>query len=214
MKKKLLLVLLLTVLLLPISVSANIEQPKVKVYMFYAGGCPACESLEEYLKGLEGYNKTFELVKKEAYIDHIEWKNGKDFDLSQKASDMFEAKGYGEYEERGYHLNQSTPFVVISGTYAAVGYNPGLESVINEIAKAADKDVIGCIEAGKKDCDKLITEIEKPKTTTDTEKEETTKTTTDNNMMAVTIICSAVMVAVYLVKSTLDTNRIIKALKK
>ena len=36
---------------------------KVKVYMFEAGGCPYCEKEEEYLKGLEGYNKTFELRK-------------------------------------------------------------------------------------------------------------------------------------------------------
>ena len=40
---------------------------KIKVYMFEAGGCPYCEAQEEYLKGLAGYGKTFELVKKELY---------------------------------------------------------------------------------------------------------------------------------------------------
>ena len=212
--KKILLGIIALLFVIPMSVNANVEQPKVKVYMFYAGGCPACESAEEYLKGLEGYNKTFELVKKEAYIDHIEWKQGKDYELSQKASDLFESLGYGEYEERGYHLNQSTPFIVISGTYAAVGYNTDLEKVINEIAKAGDKDVIGCLEAGKKDCDKLVTKIEKEKTDEKTDDNKTTSSTKNDNTVAAVAICSAVIVVAYLVKSTIDTKKIIEALNK
>lgn len=212
--KKILLGIIALLLVIPMSVSANIEKAKIKVYMFYAGGCPACEATEEYLKGLEGYNKTFELVKKEAYIDHIDWKQGKDYELSQKASDLFESLGYGEYETRGYHLNQSTPFIVISGTYAAVGYNSDLEKVINEIAKAGDKDVIGCLEDGKKDCDKLVTKIKKENTTEETDDTKTTASTKKDNTVAAIVICSAVIVAAYLVKSTIDTKKIIEALNK
>jgi glutaredoxin len=206
----------LTILFLALFMVCKVNaEEKVKVYMFEAGGCPYCEQEEEYLKGLEGYNKTFELVKKEAYIDHIEWKQGKDYELSQKASELFESLGYGEYKTRGYHLNQSTPFIVISGTYAAVGYNQDLGNVINEIAKAGDKDVIGCLEDGKKDCDKLVTKIENE--TSDeiegTLKDNATSTKKDNTVAAVAI-CSAVIVVVYLVKSTIDTKKIIEALNK
>ena len=212
--KKILLGIIALLLVIPMSVNANAEQAKVKVYMFYAGGCPACEAAEEYLQGLEGYNKTFELVKKEAYIDHIEWKQGKDFDLSQKASDLFESLGYGEYETRGYHLNQSTPFIVISGTYAAAGYNTDLEKIINQVAEAGDKDVIGCLADGKKDCDKLVTKIEKEKTDEKTDDNKTTSSTKNDNTVAAVAICSAVIVVAYLVKSTIDTKKIIEALNK
>ena len=46
---------------------------KVKVYIFEAGGCPYCKLQEDYLKGLDSYNKKFEIVNKELYIDHIDW---------------------------------------------------------------------------------------------------------------------------------------------
>ena len=48
--KKILLGIIALLLVIPMSVSANIEKAKIKVYMFYAGGCPACEATEEYLK--------------------------------------------------------------------------------------------------------------------------------------------------------------------
>ena len=58
MKKKLLSVLFTLLILIPLGINAE-EKEKVKVYIFEAGGCPYCEAEVEYLKGLEGYNKTF-----------------------------------------------------------------------------------------------------------------------------------------------------------
>ena len=60
MKNRILLLLTL-VLFLPTLVNAK---DKVKVYLFEAGGCPYCVKEEEYLKGLDGYDKTFTIVKK------------------------------------------------------------------------------------------------------------------------------------------------------
>ena len=68
--KNLLVVTLIMVIFSVINVYAK---EKVKVYIFEAGGCPYCEMQEDYLKGLESYNKKFEIIKKELYIDHVDW---------------------------------------------------------------------------------------------------------------------------------------------
>ena len=80
MKNRILLLLTL-VLFLPTLVNAK---DKVKVYLFEAGGCPYCVKEEEYLKGLDGYDKTFTIVKKELYVDHVDWAEGKDYALGKK----------------------------------------------------------------------------------------------------------------------------------
>ncbi len=123
----------------------NAEE-KVKVYMFEAGGCPYCEAQEEYLTGLEGYGKTFELIKKELYVDHVEWKQGKDYALGKKVAELFNEAGF---EDASY---EGTPFVVISDLYAAASYSTDLETFINAAYEEGDKDVISCVQAGKTDC--------------------------------------------------------------
>ena len=82
MKNRILLLFTL-VLFLPTLVNAK---GKVKVYLFEAGGCPYCVKEEEYLKGLDGYDKTFTIVKKELYVDHVDWAEGKDYTLGKKVA--------------------------------------------------------------------------------------------------------------------------------
>ena len=141
MKK--LLTLVLSVLLM-ISV-VNAEE-KVKVYMFEAGGCPYCEAQEKYLKGLSGYGKTFELIKKELYVDHVEWKEGKDYKLGKKVAEAFNEAGF---EDASY---EGTPFVVISDLYAAATYSTDLESFINAAVEEGDKDAVTCISNNGENC--------------------------------------------------------------
>ena len=62
--KKILFGLIALLCLLPMSASAA---DKVKVYIFTKDGCTYCEKEMEYLKGLEGYNKTFEVIEYEMY---------------------------------------------------------------------------------------------------------------------------------------------------
>ena len=69
-------VLLLFALLLMIPVSINAEG-KVKVYVFEAGDCPYCEAELEYLKTID--QDKIEIVRKELYIDHVDWEPGKDY---------------------------------------------------------------------------------------------------------------------------------------
>ena len=119
---------------------------KVKVYMFEAGGCPYCEAQEEYLKGLSGYGKTFELIKKELYVDHIEWKQGKDYELGKKVAEAFNEAGFADASYEG------TPFVVISDIYAAASYSEELESLIDLAYEEGDRDAVSCIANNGTDC--------------------------------------------------------------
>lgn len=137
MKRKLFVILFTLFLFLPLSVFAD---SKVKVYIFEAGGCTFCEKQQTYLKGLDGYNKTFEVVTKELYVDHIKWEHGKDYDLGVKTAKVFKEAGFNN---ASYN---STPFVVISDLYASSSYNSNLESVINEAYKKGDKDIVSCID--------------------------------------------------------------------
>ena len=192
--KKVFLSIIAIIFILPIMVKA---QEKVKVYIFEAGGCPYCEAQIEYLEGLDSYNKKFEIVKKEAYVDHIDWEKGKDFDLSKTVAEAFNKVGF---EDATY---QATPFVVISDIYAAAAYNTSLESVIDEAYEKGDKDIVKCYEDGNTNClDHLAV------ATTNSSK-------SDNKSVIITIIISTVLIiATYLVKSTLDTKRIIDSKTK
>ena len=148
MKK--LLTVLLSVLLMISVVNAEGKE-KVKVYMFEAGGCPFCEAEEEYLKGLEGYNKTFKLIKKQLYVDHVNWEFGEDFELGKSVAETFKAAGF---EDASY---EGTPFVVISDLYAAAAYSEELEDYINAAYEEGDKDAVSCINDGGTNC---VREIE------------------------------------------------------
>lgn len=140
--KKFFVVLFMLILMVPLTLFAeteSTEKGKVKVYVFEAGGCPYCEAETEYFKSLEGYNKTFEIVSKELYVDHVEWKQGKDYELGKKVAEAFLEAGF---ENASY---QGTPFVVISDLYAAATYSTDLESIINQAYEEGDTDAVSCI---------------------------------------------------------------------
>jgi glutaredoxin len=121
---------------------------KVKVYIFEAGGCPYCEAQKDYLKSLEGYDKTFEIVEKELYIDHISWEKGKDYDLGVKVAKAFNDAGFDQASYQG------TPFVVISDVYAKASYSAELEEVIKQVKEEGDNDTVACLEKNPTDkCD-------------------------------------------------------------
>lgn len=187
MKKKIL-ALLTLVLFAPTLVNAK---EKVKVYMFEAGGCPYCEKEEEYLKGLDGYDKTFTIVKKELYVDHVDWAEGKDYELGKKVANAFNSVGF---EDATY---EATPFVVISDLYAASAYSTSLESIINEAYENGDKDIVQCYADGKDNCLDYL-------------KKDTTSSS--KNYTPIIVITGLVILITYLVKSSIDTKNIIKEL--
>jgi len=184
--------LLLLILLVPFVVSAK---DKVKVYMFEAGGCPYCEAEEEYLKGLDSYGKKFELVKKELFVDHVNWEKGKDYELGTAVAKEFKKADFEDASADG------TPFVVISDLYAAAGYSTDLEDVINEAYEAGDKDIVSCIDKGNKDCLKHLTE-------------DTSTTNSSMNGESLLIIATGfvILLIVYIVKSNSDKKEILQAL--
>lgn len=143
---------LLVVLALVPSLAFAKEKKMVKVYVFEAGGCPYCEMQIKYLKELDSYNKKFEIVEKEAYVDHVDWAAGKDYNLTKTVAEAFKKAGF---EDASY---QGTPFVVISDKYAAAAYSESLESIINEAYEEGDKDIVSCFENGKTDCLKHLME--------------------------------------------------------
>lgn len=196
MKKKLLSVLFTLLLLIPLGINAE-EKGKVKVYIFEAGGCPYCEAEVEYLKGLEGYNKTFTIEIKELYIDHVDWKPGKDYDLGVKVANGFLNAGFTDASYQG------TPFVVISDLYAASAYSTSLESVINEAYEKGDKDIVSCYADGKEDCLNHLAKEDNKVTDNDS--------ATGANTWVV-VVMGLLVIGTIIVKSTIDTNRIVEAI--
>ena len=147
--KKYLLALFAILVFVPATLFAK-EDKRVKVYIFEAGGCPYCEMETEYLKGLDSYNKKFVIVSKQLYIDHVDFKKGKDYDLGVKVATAFNEAGF---ENAAY---DGTPFVVISDLYAVAGYSEDLEDIIEEAYEEGDKDAVSCIKDGKEDCIRAI----------------------------------------------------------
>ena len=188
--KKILITILAVVLFMPI-LSAAKKEP-VKVYIFEAGGCPYCEAEIEYLKGLSSYEKEFVIVTKEAYVDHIDWAQGKDYALAEKVANAFKSVGFEEA------THQATPFVVISDLYAKAAYDTNLESVIKEAYETGDKDIVGCYADGKTDC------LDHLKTDTDSSE--------PNNSVIAVVLCSVVLGLLYWFKSNKDTNKILDAI--
>ena len=190
--KKLLVTIFAVLCLIPMAVNAK---SKVKVYIFEAGGCPACEAELEYLEGLSSNGEKFEIVRKELYVDHVDWAQGKDYALGKKVAEAFYALGF---ENATY---QATPFVVVSDIYAASGANMQLETVIDEAYEKGDQDVVKCFADGKTDC-------------LDHLKEDSTSSTDNGGVVATLVVCTLILLTVYLVKSSLDTKKIIESSKR
>ena len=178
--------------LLPLTVFGK-EKAKVKVYIFEAGGCPYCEAERKYLEGLDSYNKKFEIVTKELYVDHVDWAKGADYDLGVKVANGFKKHGFTEASYQG------TPFVVISDLYAAATYNTDLESIIEEAYEKGDKDIVQCFADGKTNC---LDHLDK------------TSGVGGIESIVITLICTVAIIVVYLVKSTTDRKIILEAINE
>ena len=139
-------IIMIVTILLTIPMFAKAEENLVRVYIFEAGGCPSCEAEIKYLKSLDSYEKKFTIVEKQLYVDHVDWKPGKDFNLGVKVALAFNTQGFTEAEYT------ATPFIVVSDIYATSHYNGNLEDIINEVYNKKDKDVVGCIEQNKDNC--------------------------------------------------------------
>lgn len=148
-KKIIFAVIMLLVMLVVPNVAAKSKE-KVKVYIFEAGGCPYCEAEVSYLKELKSYDKKFEIVMKELYVDHVDWQPGKDYALGKEVAEAFYEAGFTDASYQG------TPFVVISNVYAAAAYSTDLESIIDEVYKKGDKDIVKCFEDGNDNCARKI----------------------------------------------------------
>ena len=199
MKKNFKLFIIIMLMLFIPFLSAKAKE-KVKVYMFEAGGCPYCEEQENYLKGLDSYDQKFELIKKELYVDHVNWEAGKDFELGMKVATEFNDAGF---EDASY---QGTPFVVISDVYAAAAYNDSLEDIINTAYEKGDKDIVGCYESGKTNC---LDDLKKAYVTNNSKKEKSNKKININYEIITIIVCSAVLGFLYFIKSSKDKKEII-----
>lgn len=138
----LLLIVLALVLVMPFGMSKVRAEGKVKVYIFEAGDCPWCEKERNYLEGLDSYGEKFEIVRKELYVDHVDWAEGKDYELGKKVAEAFNEAGF---TDAAY---TATPFVVISDVYAAAAYSEDLEGYINTAYEKGDKDIVSCIAEG------------------------------------------------------------------
>ena len=147
--KKLLLGLIALVLLMPSLVFA--KEP-INVYVFEAGGCQWCKAEVEYLEGLSGYKTKFKIVRKELYVDHVDWEKGKDYKLGKEVAEAFFDKGYSM---SGY---DGTPLVVIGNLYSAATYSTELQSYIDKAYDNQVTDIVACFEKGKKDCADQIAE--------------------------------------------------------
>lgn len=142
--KKAMLIIFSALLFIPfISIKAD---EKLKVYVFEAGDCPYCEAELEYLKTVKSYDEEFEVIRKELYVDHVDWVPGKDYDLGVEVATTFYDAGF---EDATY---EATPLVVISDLYAAAGYNTKLDDVIQKAIEEGDKDAVSCIERGEENC--------------------------------------------------------------
>ncbi len=153
-KRNVIICLLLVLLVLPFPVFAKTKKTTtttttadvskmVKVYVFEAGGCGACSSQLEYLKGLDSYNKKFTIIEKELYVSTSGWAQGSDYELGNKVAQAFATAKFKSSVD-------STPLVVVSDIYASNGYNNKLEETINKAYEEGDKDAVSCLEKGGK----------------------------------------------------------------
>ena len=138
--KKLLMVLLVAVMVIPFTVRA--EDKKVNVYIFRGEGCPHCEEALEWFDGLEDKDKNkFNLIQYEV------WKDQDNSNLMKRVARVFndDAKSIG------------VPYIVV-GERTFKGFS---ESYGQEILDAIDKlynsedvyDVMDHVESQKEEND-------------------------------------------------------------
>lgn len=175
---------------------------KVKVYIFEAGGCPYCEAQVSYLESLEDYGKTFEVVMKELYVDHIDWQPGKDYDLGVKVAKAFREAGFDQASYQG------TPFVVISDTYAAAAYSQTLDEEIKKAYEEGDNDVVGCFEKGD-NCD-----IRENLTPTDKKINDIRKVELINFIVIYTLIGGVIVYLIFFNKKDKTKKEVAKKVEK
>lgn len=160
---------------------------KIKVYIFEAGGCPYCEAEIKYLKELDSYNKKFEIVTKELYIDHVDWEQGKDYDLGVKVATAFKNKGY---EDASY---QGTPFVVIGNIYAVSSYSTELKGIIDTAYENENPDIVECFINNEDNCEEKINN-NKIDTYIKKERQKETKNNIFNILMSALVIIILIVV--------------------
>ena len=191
--KKFLVILLMMMCFIPFVNAKDKEaDKKVKVYVFEAGGCPYCELQTEYLKGLKSYNKKFVIVSKELFVDHVDWKEGKDYELGVAVAEEFTNAGFTNAAATG------TPFVIISDLYAVSGYSDKLEEIIDKAYEEGDRDAVACIKDGKDDCVRLNEEAIK-------EQEEKEKANEVHGGLAILILGGVAVIGV-LIYSFMNKN--------
>lgn len=201
MKRFLILIFCLMVILPTCVFAAKKNKNLVNVYIFEAGGCPACQKQVEYLKKLPSYNKKFKIVIKELYVDTADWAQGKDYKVGSSVASLFYGQGYTDAS-----IN-ATPFMVISDLYAATGTftSDKLEEIIDQAYKEGDKDVVKCVESGKSKClSKDAKPVVEPKPTTTTTTTTTTSARTlsdkekSNNGFVVLIVLGIALIFIFI----------------
>ncbi len=203
MKKKIIMVLFALLLIIPfMGVSAK-EKAKVKVYVFEAGGCPYCEAEVEYLQGLDSYNKKFTIERRELYVDHVYWEQGRDYKLGKAVAEKFIADGFSDASYEG------TPFIVISNLYAAATYDTNLESYINKAYKEGDKDVVNQIakKLGVENVQRNDIKADDPDTTDTTEDGDATTYSGEKPNVVIVLIGAVVLVGAMIVVIKLGGNK-------
>ena len=129
--------------------NTNNNNELVKIYIFgskESSECAACNYQIEELKKLDAYNKKFEIVYKELYVNQKDWVKGKDYQLGKNVVQAFQNAGFDNISLDGM------PIVVISDVYAQLGANPNLENYIIEAYNNGSYDAVKCIENNKKNC--------------------------------------------------------------
>ena len=137
-KLSLVFVLLLGLLLIPSSVSAE-DNDKVNVYFFRGEGCPHCEEAEEFFDSIKDeYGKYFTIV------DYETWNDEDNADLMQRVADA-----------RGEEAS-GVPYIIIgdqSWNGYSSDYDDAIKSKIKEVYEQDVKDrydIMKYVKAKKK----------------------------------------------------------------
>ena len=121
----------------------------------------------------------------------------KDFQLGYDTAEAFTNAGIPTELD-------GTPFVVISDLYASTGYNPDLESIIDQAYEEGDKDVVACVEAGNDNC---------VASAVNTSSNAYSSSEGEESNTWVIITCFIILMLTYIIKSEVDKKRIMELIK-